>query len=388
MMNASKFGAAATACTIRRVGVHLRNRSLSGMEQMWPAAVPSSPDCGALTQHTDEAHRLSELRRLSSIKREREAGRNPLAFKHVLTSQQFDRATILSVMACATEMHVARMHETLNLCKGYILGSLFFEPSTRTSSSFATAMLRLGGGVVHLDASSSSTQKGESSRDTVKTMEQYTDIIAMRHPTVGSVADASEVAQNPMLNAGDGAGEHPTQALLDCFTIIQECDVSSPDGLTITMVGDLKNGRTVHSLSRLLSRFDNVTINYVAPDILRMPREYLDEITAAGVRVREMKNYDEVIRHTDVLYMTRIQKERFQPMEYDEFEQSKGLYVLSAADMTKAPKDMVVMHPLPRVDEIDVEVDADPRAAYFRQVGYGLSVRMALLAMCLNRSPA
>jgi len=312
---------------------------------------------------------------------------NPLAFKHVLTSQQFDRRTIEAVMACATKMHATRMHERLYLGKGYILGNLFFEPSTRTASSFATAMLRLGGDVVHLDASSSSTQKGETSRDTIRTMEEYTDVIVMRHPTVGSVADASKVAQNPMLNAGDGAGEHPTQALLDCFTMIQECGVSSLDGLNVTMVGDLKNGRTVHSLSRLLSRFDSVTINYVAPDFLRMPRDYLDEIIAAGVRVREMDNYDEVIGHTDVLYMTRIQKERFAALESDEFEQSKGLYVLTAEDMAKASEGMVVMHPLPRVDEIDVAVDVDPRAAYFRQVGYGLSVRMALLAMCLNRLP-
>lgn len=351
---------------------------------MFAEAEEHNPASRQDSQAERQEKRLAKLRRMASYKPELKKGTNPLAFADVLTSKQFDRASIEAVMTVATEMHAARaMQKKLDLCRGLILGNLFFEPSTRTACSFATAMMRLGGEVVQLDASTSSAQKGETFTDTIRVMENYTDCVVMRHPTVGSVAKAAEVAENPVINAGDGKGEHPTQALLDIFTILQERDVASPDGLTVTMVGDLKNGRTVHSLSRLLKHFDNISINYVAPDVLRMPREYIEEIEASGVKVREMESYRDVIGETDVFYMTRVQKERFETEL--EYERCKGLYVLTKKDMDIAAKEMIVLHPLPRVDEIDMEVDADPRAAYFRQAGCGLSLRMALLAMCLNK---
>eukprot|EP00501_MAST-03F_sp_TOSAG23-6_P001567 GSMAST32.ASY1.ANO1.1631.1 assembled CDS len=290
---------------------------------------------------------------------------NPLKKSHVLSSNQFDRQSIETVMKVAAHMHEVRQTQSqVDYCKGCILGNLFFEPSTRTSSSFAAAMMRLGGQVLQLDSTASSTQKGESYSDTIRIMEEYTNIIAMRHPLVGSVASASLLANNPVINAGDGAGEHPTQSLLDIFTIIQELGIESPDNITVTMVGDLKNGRTVHSLSRLLSRFDGVKINFVAR---MMPKKYIQELKNAGVQVSESEDYRDIIGSTD------------------EYENCKGLYVLNTEDMKLAASNMIVLHPLPRVDEIDVAVDDDHVSAYFRQAGCGLSLRMALLAMCLDK---
>eukprot|EP00941_MAST-03F_sp_MAST-3F-sp1_P002268 g2268.t1 len=336
-----------------------------------------------------ELKRLKKLRRVKSMHSPippvtGSAPNNPLVDQHVLSSKQFDRDSIEAVMKVASHLHgVRQTTRQIDLCHGYILANLFFEPSTRTASSFETAMIRLGGQVCNLDASSSSAQKGETFTDTIRVMENYTDITVMRHPTVGSVTSASQVAQHPIINAGDGKGEHPTQALLDVFTIIQEFGVDSPDNLTITMCGDLLNGRTVHSLSRLLSHFNNVKINFVAPEVLAMPDKYIAELAAAGVEVEQHESYRDVLPDTDVFYMTRVQRERFATEL--EYEQCRGLYCLTTNDMKFAKKDMIVMHPLPRVDEIDMDVDKDPRAAYFRQTGYGLSLRMALLAMCLGR---
>jgi aspartate carbamoyltransferase len=225
--------------------------------------------------------------------------------------------------------------------------------------------------------------KGESLPDTVRTLECYADVIVLRHPEVGSAAIAAKAARKPVLNAGDGVGEHPTQALLDLFTIFEELGAGVVDGLTVTMLGDLKYGRTVHSLARLLTLFD-VKLNYVSPDILRMPKEVMDEVSAKGIPQTECDSLENCLPETDVLYVTRVQKERFEdPAEY---EKVKGAFVVDTQIMKAAKKEMIVMHPLPRVGEISPDFDDDPRAAYFRQMEYGLYVRMALLAMVLGKA--
>jgi aspartate carbamoyltransferase len=273
---------------------------------------------------------------------------------------------------------------TFDLLKGKILANLFYEPSTRTSSSFTAAMERLGGSVIPInEVRYSSVSKGESLPDTIRTLECYADVIVLRHPETGSAAIAAKAARKPVINAGDGVGEHPTQALLDTFTIFEELNAGNVDGMTVTMLGDLKYGRTVHSLARLLSLF-NVKINYVSPEILRMPKEVMDEVGEQGIAQAEYNSLETVLPETDVLYVTRVQKERFEdPAEY---EKVKGAYVIDPAIMKAARQQMIVMHPLPRVGEISVDFDDDPRAAYFRQMEYGLYVRMALLAMVLGKA--
>jgi aspartate carbamoyltransferase len=215
----------------------------------------------------------------------------------------------------------------------------------------------------------------------VRTLERYADVIVLRHPDVGASALAAEYASKPIINAGDGIGEHPTQALLDLFTIAEELGVI--DGLTVTMVGDLKYGRTVHSLARLLTLFD-VRINLVSPKILRMPPEIVKELQTAHTAHGEYTDIDTVVPSTDVLYITRVQKERFNNVE--EYEAVKDSYVVTAQTLQTAKPKMIVMHPLPRINEIAPEVDTDPRAAYFRQMEYGMYVRMALLAMVLGKA--
>jgi len=281
---------------------------------------------------------------------------------------------------------------TFDLLKGKILANLFYEPSTRTSSSFTAAMERLGGSVIPInEVKYSSVSKGESLPDTVRTLECYADVIVLRHPEVGSAAIAAKAARKPVINAGDGVGEHPTQALLDTFTIFEELGEGVPsaslgtgvDGLTVTMLGDLKYGRTVHSLARLLSLY-KVKLNYVSPDILRMPKEVMDEVAARGIPQAEYNSLEAVLPETDVLYVTRVQKERFEDQAV--YESVKGAYVIDSKVMKAAKERMIVMHPLPRVGEINTDFDADPRAAYFRQMEYGLYVRMALLAMVLGKA--
>jgi aspartate carbamoyltransferase catalytic subunit len=307
----------------------------------------------------------------------------PFYGKDILLVNQFSRSDLEYIFAVAHEMRemVARVG-SFDLLKGKILTNLFYEPSTRTSSSFTSAMERLGGSVIPInEVRYSSVSKGESLPDTIRTLDCYADIIVLRHPEIGSAALAARYARKPIINAGDGVGEHPTQALLDLFTILEELD--EVDGLTVTMLGDLKYGRTVHSLARLLSLF-NFKINYVSPDILRMPAEIISELEEKDCKQSEYNTLDEVVADTDVLYVTRVQKERFeQPSDYDLV---KGAFVITPDTMEQAKERMVVMHPLPRVGEISMEVDDDPRAAYFRQMEYGMYVRMALLAMVLGKA--
>ena len=301
----------------------------------------------------------------------------------ILSVKQFDRESLGYIFEVAHEMEeMVRRVGTFDLLKGKILASVFYEPSTRTSSSFTAAMERLGGSVIPInEVRYSSVSKGESLPDTIRTLECYADVIVLRHSEVGSAALAARYASKPIINAGDGVGEHPTQALLDLFTILEE--MKQVDGLTVTLLGDLKNGRTVHSLARLLSLF-KVKINYVSPEILRMPAEVLAEVTEKGIPQREVTSLEEVLPETDVLYVTRVQKERFE--NPDDYEAVRGSYVIEPDLMKCAKDDMIVMHPLPRVGEIDMSFDADPRAAYFRQMEYGLYVRMALLALVLGKA--
>ena len=301
----------------------------------------------------------------------------------ILTVKQFSRKDLTYIFEVAHEMRemVARIG-AFDLLKGKILANLFYEPSTRTSSSFTAAMERLGGSVIPInEVTFSSVSKGESLPDTVRTLECYADVIVLRHPEVGASAMAAKYARKPVINAGDGIGEHPTQALLDLFTIVEE--LGQVDGLTITMLGDLKYGRTVHSLARLLSQYD-VRINYIAPEQVAMPPEIMAELDAKSIPQAQYASPDTVIAESDVLYVTRIQQERF--ANAADYENVKGAYIISAKTLQAAKEKMIVMHPLPRVGEISMDVDDDPRAAYFRQMEYGLYVRMALLAMVLGKA--
>ena len=303
------------------------------------------------------------------------------ARRNILSVKQFSREDLHALFAVAQEMRfLVERYGVLDVLRGRVLCTLFYEESTRTSASFEAAMARAGGKIVAINTSRSSVAKGETLADTVRTLGCYGDVIVLRHPAVGSSQEAAKFSPVPIVNAGDGVGEHPTQALLDVFTIREE--LGTVNGLTVTLVGDLKNGRTTHSLVRLLCQY-GVTINYVSPASLAMPREVLRDVGRAGIRQYETTALDDVIAKTDVLYVTRVQKERFASLE--EYAAVKGSYIINNDVLARAKSDMIVLHPLPRVDEIEPEVDFDiKRAAYFRQMRYGLFVRMALLAMVLE----
>jgi len=274
-----------------------------------------------------------------------------------------------------------REKRALDLMQGYVMGALFFEPSTRTRLSFETAMHRLGGDVIGFaSAGTSSAAKGESLADTIRTVDQYVDVIAMRHPQLGSADEAARVARAPVINGGDGAGQHPTQALLDLFTIRSER--GQVDGNTIVLCGDLKFGRTVHAGVELYKHYDCKLV-LVAPDQLKMPAEIMFRLREEGVDVEETSDFEAALGQADVLYMTRIQKERFDdPAEY---ERLKGSYVLTRALVERVRPDVTVMHPLPRVDEVAADVDSLPGAAYFRQARNGVFIRMALIALVMGQ---
>lgn len=265
---------------------------------------------------------------------------------------------------------------TVDVLKGRVLCTMFYEPSTRTSSSFDAAMKRCGGEVVQISADNSSVTKGESLADTVRTLGCYGDAIVLRHPDVGSAQTAAKFSPVPIINAGDGIGEHPTQALLDVYTIRSE--LGTVNGRTITLLGDLKNGRTVHSLVTILCLY-SVRLNFVSPPGLAMPASVVAAARRTGVTVRLCDDLEEVLADTDVLYVTRVQRERFESEA--EWTRVKDAYRVDHSVLARAKPEMIVMHPLPRLTEIDPEVDFDSRrAVYFRQMRYGLFVRMALLA--------
>jgi len=301
-----------------------------------------------------------------------------LSSKDVLRADQFSLEEIDRILEAARRYEAAlEAGEVLDELRGKLLATLFFEPSTRTRLSFETAMHRLGGRVVTVaEAKSSSAAKGESLHDTIKTVEGYADAIVLRHPRIGAAEEAARATDVPILNAGDGAGQHPTQSLLDLYTIVKEQRRVS--GLTVALAGDLKNGRTVHSLADLLANYD-VGFAFVAPEALRMPSEIVERLRSKGIAVRETESLADAIATCDVLYMTRIQRERFDdPAEYDRL---KDAYALDRSMLTEGKETMTIMHPLPRLNEIATDVDGLPGAAYFRQAANGVPVRMALLAM-------
>ncbi|MFQ6014539.1 MAG: aspartate carbamoyltransferase [Anaerolineae bacterium] len=304
--------------------------------------------------------------------------------RDIISVAQFTRQNLEYIFDIARKMREAiQSAGTSDLLRGKVLACLFYEPSTRTSSSFIAAMSRLGGSVIPITqgVQFSSVAKGESLPDTIRTLEQYADVIILRHPEIGSAQIAADYASKPVINAGDGAGEHPTQALLDLFTIHEE--LGQIDGLAVAMVGDLKYGRTVHSLTQLLSLYD-VELSFVSPEILRLPLDLMNEVKAKGIPVRETYDVADVIGTVDVLYVTRVQKERF--TDLTQYEEVKDCYEITPELMEQAKERMIVMHPLPRVGEIHYAVDADPRAAYFRQVENGMYIRMALLAAVLGKA--
>jgi aspartate carbamoyltransferase catalytic subunit len=302
---------------------------------------------------------------------------------HVVESQQFDRPLLEQVMKIAEAMEGVVDGGGSDELHGRVMATLFYEPSTRTRLSFEAAMLRLGGGVMGTESAGqfSSVAKGETLEDTIRIVSGYCDVLVLRHFEVGASKRAAAVSPVPVINAGDGPGQHPTQALLDLYTIRKER--GRVDGLRIAMVGDLANGRTVRSLSYLLSKFDDVHLTFVAPPAVAMGSDIKSHLQERGIEYRETEDLDGVLPEVDVVYQTRIQKERFAD-RMDEYRRVSGVYVMDAASLSRMRADAVLMHPLPRVDEIREEVDADPRAAYFRQARNGLFIRMALLRMLLN----
>jgi aspartate carbamoyltransferase catalytic subunit len=262
---------------------------------------------------------------------------------------------------------------------GKIMATLFFEPSTRTRLSFESAMYRYGGNCIGFaEPKVASVQKGENLADTVRTVENYADILVIRHPLEGAARLAAEFAAIPVINAGTGAEEHPTQAMLDLYTMRKE--LGKIDGLNVALAGDLRYGRTVHSLAYALSLY-NINLYLVSPSLLKMRKEVLEEVKKR-VKVEELEELSKIMSQIDVLYMTRIQKERFGSL--DDYEKVSGSYRLTADDLSHTKKEMIVMHPLPRVDEIAYDVDSTPHSKYFKQVWYGLLVRMSLIGLVLR----
>ena len=304
--------------------------------------------------------------------------------KNLLSSEDLTKEDLYEIVDLANEI-VKSPEDFSHICDGKILGTLFFEPSTRTRLSFTAAMDRLGGKVLGFsEAGSSSTTKGESLQDTVRTVSQYADIIAMRHPQEGAAYLASLTADCPIINAGDGGHQHPTQTLTDVLTISQY--KHSLENHTIGLVGDLKYGRTVHSLIKVMNLFDNNKFILISPDELKLPQYVKEEVFDANSQYKEVRNLEEVIPECDILYMTRIQKERF--FSQSQYTRLKDSYVLDCEKMKLAKDDMIVLHPLPRVNEIATEVDKDPRAVYFDQVKFGMYVRMALIMKLLEANNA
>jgi len=296
---------------------------------------------------------------------------SPLDFSTQELDELFD-------LAAAIEADPAKY---AHVCDGRILATAFYEPSTRTRLSFEAAMLRLGGKVIGFsDAGSSSAAKGESVSDTIKVISQYADICAMRHPKEGAAFVAASKSEIPVINAGDGGHQHPTQTLADLMTI--RTIHGKLEGFTIGLCGDLKFGRTVHSLINALVRYENISFVFISPPELKVPDYITDMLKEKNIPYQEVIKLEDVISELDMLYMTRVQKERF--FNEEDYVRLKDFYILTKEKMDLAGKDMLVLHPLPRVNEISVEVDDDPRACYFKQVKYGMYVRMALIMTLLG----
>lgn len=295
--------------------------------------------------------------------------------KHIIESQQFSVDIINKLFAFADALE----RKPDQCMRGKIMACLFYEPSTRTRFSFESAMIRLGGNVISTENAKdfSSAAKGETIEDTIKVVNNYANVIVLRHYEIGASKRAAAVSTVPVINAGDGAGQHPTQALLDLYTIQRE--LGHVDKIKIAMVGDLKNGRTVRSLAYLLSKYKDVEIFFVSPSGLEIGEDIKSHLREHKVKFKEYNRLEPIIKTADVIYQTRVQKERFpDPKEYQKF---KGALIIDKNLMDKMKSKAIIMHPLPRVDEISTEVDISPKAAYFRQAYYGLLVRMAILKL-------
>ncbi len=302
---------------------------------------------------------------------------------HILTAQQFSKPELETILALAEKMEAqCSTGEVEKILKDKIVACIFFEPSTRTRLSFESAALRLGAGVIGAEnaATNSSASKGETIEDTARIVSGYADIIVMRHPKEYHVEAASKVIQTPIINAGDGANQHPTQALMDVYTIKHE--LKRLENLHVVFVGDLLNGRTLHSLVPLLSLYSGNKFYFVSPKSLMLPESFKRELTKKNILFEESQKLEDCLKFADVIYMTRVQKERFTDLA--EFDKVKNSFVLKPEHLRELKPDSIILHPLPRVNEIDFSVDLDSRAAYFRQAQNGLYVRMAILQYALG----
>jgi len=302
--------------------------------------------------------------------------------KDILNTAQFSLQELNLIMNTAANFEKrVKSEEIIRNMDGKVIASLFFEPSTRTRLSFETAINRLGARVITVaSAASSSVSKGETLDDTIRTIDGYVDVIVMRHPMKGAAQLAADNASHPVINAGDGTGQHPTQALLDLYTIRKERGVLG--GQTITFLGDLKNGRTVHSLGYFMALCKNKMI-FVSPKSLKMPAKITEDLRSRGAEIEETEDVEKALSVSDMVYVTRVQRERFEDPE--EYEKVKGVYVINRAMINRTKKGITILHPLPRVDEISTDVDDYEGAAYFRQAHNGLYVRMALLSLVSGR---
>ncbi|PIP68703.1 aspartate carbamoyltransferase [Candidatus Nomurabacteria bacterium CG_4_9_14_0_2_um_filter_32_10] len=302
---------------------------------------------------------------------------------NIISVEQFNKNEVEKILLEASHMEEKCLSgKNLNILENKIVACIFFEPSTRTRLSFETAAIKLGAKVISVENAqeSSSTFKGETIEDTTRILCSYADIIVMRHPKEGSAEKAVSVATKPIINAGDGSNQHPSQAFLDLYTIKKEH--GHLDNLNIAFAGDLLHSRTLHSLVPLLMMYPNNTFYFISPLELALPKEYTDELRGKGVSFKEMNSLKEGLSDAEVLYMTRVQKERFEKLE--DYEKVKDLFLLKVEDLKDMKEKSIIMHPLPRVNEIDPEIDKDPRAAYFRQAQNGLYIRMALLPYALE----
>ena len=298
--------------------------------------------------------------------------------KSLISITDFTKEEYLKIMRLAEDFEA---NPNQKLLQGKVIATLFFEPSTRTRLSFETAINRLGGKIIGFsDSSSSSVSKGETLHDTIRMVSNYADMIIMRHPMEGSARYASEVSSVPVINAGDGANQHPSQTLLDMYSIIKT--QGSLDNINLFLVGDLKYGRTVHSLLMAMLQFENPIFNFIAPPELALPNEYKIHLTNKGIRYYEHAEFTDIINAADIIYMTRVQKERFiDPVEY---EKVKNIYILRNEMLKNTKENMRILHPLPRINEIHTDVDKNPKAYYFTQAKNGVFTRMAIIAHLLN----
>ena len=303
-----------------------------------------------------------------------------MKLRHIISAGQFDAKTLAALFSLATK--IKNNHYDKKALEGKILASLFYEPSTRTRLSFESAMLKLGGKVISTENAKefSSAAKGETLEDTIRVIGYYADVIVLRHFMSGASDIAAALSNVPIINAGDGNGEHPTQALLDLYTIFSKFPNRE---FTITMAGDLFNGRTIHSLSRLMALFSKTDIIFVSPKALGIPQSLRNELKQKRVKFEETEDFKHALSQGDVIYQTRIQKERFKTKK--EFKKYFGKYILDQKSLKYLKKNSIIMHPLPRVNEIAKSVDSDSRAAYFSQVKNGLYIRMAILLSILDR---